>query len=74
MNECVIRRTSQVFAKVAAALREDGITRDAVAAELNIPVQEIEQLVFGLLLTGVTDIGGSRKATGRSKPKLYAVK
>jgi Zn-dependent peptidase ImmA (M78 family) len=68
------RETSQVFAKVAAALREDGITKDAVAAELNIHVQEIEQLVFGLLLTGVTDIGSGRKASGRSKPKLYAVK
>lgn len=48
------RETSQVLAKVTAALREDGISKDDIATALNIPVQEIEQLVFGLLVTGIT--------------------
>jgi Zn-dependent peptidase ImmA (M78 family)/DNA-binding XRE family transcriptional regulator len=70
------RETSQVFAKVAAALREEGISKNAVAADLDIPVQEIEQLVFGLLVTGVTsnDGGGGKKSSGRARAKLYVVK
>lgn len=68
------RENSQVFAKVSAALREDGISKDAVAAELNIPVQEIEQLVFGLIVTSITGSAGGRKSVGRLKPKLYIVK
>jgi Zn-dependent peptidase ImmA (M78 family)/DNA-binding XRE family transcriptional regulator len=66
------RETSQAFAKVSAALREDGISKEVIAAELNIPVQEIEQLVFGLLVTSVSGAGG--KTAPRPKPKLFVVK
>jgi Zn-dependent peptidase ImmA (M78 family)/DNA-binding XRE family transcriptional regulator len=68
------RETSQVFAKVSAALREDGISKDEVAAELCIPVREIEQLVFGLLITGVAGAGRSGKGGARAQPKLRVVK
>jgi Zn-dependent peptidase ImmA (M78 family)/DNA-binding XRE family transcriptional regulator len=68
------RETSQVFAKVAAALREDGISKGTIAAELDIPVQEIEQLVFGLLVTGVAATADGGKSSGRTRPKLYVVK
>jgi hypothetical protein len=67
------RESSQVFSKVSAALREDGISKGAIAAELDIPVQEIEQLVFGLLVTGVAGTAAGGKSTGRARPKLYFV-
>jgi hypothetical protein len=65
------RESPQVFTKVAAALRADGITKEAVADGLNIPVQEIEQLVFGLLVTGVTGGPGVRKATGQGGDRSF---
>jgi Zn-dependent peptidase ImmA (M78 family)/DNA-binding XRE family transcriptional regulator len=69
------RETSQVFAKVSMALREDGISKDVVANELGIPVREIERLVFGLLVTGVASV---RSRTGNPaahrRPKLRVVK
>lgn len=40
--------TSQVLAKVFDALREDGISRRAVAAELGITPDDLNQAVFGL--------------------------
>lgn len=68
------RETSQVLAKVSAALREDGISLDDVADELNIPAEEIRQLVFGLLVTGETPDGPAAKRVSRSSPKLRLVK
>jgi len=68
------RETSQVFAKVSVALREDGVGKENIADELNIPVQEIEQLVFGLLTTGLTTDQRHVRANRRVKPKLYVVK
>jgi Zn-dependent peptidase ImmA (M78 family)/DNA-binding XRE family transcriptional regulator len=68
------RETSQVFAKVAAALREDGVSKLDVASDLNIPVQELEQLIFGLVLTSLTSHEMPRGNGKRSKPRLYAVK
>lgn len=51
-NEAM-RETSQVLAKVFAALREDGTTKADIAAALRVHVGEIDQLVFGLALTSV---------------------
>lgn len=67
------RETSQVFAKVSAALREDGVSKHSIAAELSIPEQEIDQLVFGLL---VSSVSGTGRAVGapRKRPNLYVVK
>lgn len=67
------RETSQVFAKVIAALRKEGVTKSDVAAELHVPVAEIEQLVFGLLVTGVAG-GAAITRVSRRKPSLYRVK
>lgn len=48
------RETSQVLAKVFAALREDGTTKADIAAALSVHVEEIDQLVFGLAMTAVS--------------------
>lgn len=60
------RETSQVLQKVFAALREEGILKAHIARELCIPTDELDQLVFGLALTGLS--GSSRAGTaGRAK-------
>lgn len=51
-DECE-RETSQVLPKVFAALRQDGVTKNAVARELTIPLAELNKLIFGLVLTPV---------------------
>lgn len=47
------RETSQVLQKVFAALREDGVSKADVAAALHLYQQDIDELVFGLVLTAV---------------------
>lgn len=53
------RESSQVLAKMLTALREDGISRAKLAAELSIHPEDLGQLVFGLVLTGVKGGAGS---------------
>ena len=60
------RETSQVWSKVFAALREDGVTKADVAADLRLPVREIDALVFGLVKMGSIEGGRTgRGGTGR---------
>jgi Zn-dependent peptidase ImmA (M78 family)/DNA-binding XRE family transcriptional regulator len=71
------RETSQIFAKVSRALREDGISKEAIATDLSIPAREIEQLVFGLLVTGLTSVPGAavKVEPGPRHPKtLHLIK
>jgi Zn-dependent peptidase ImmA (M78 family)/DNA-binding XRE family transcriptional regulator len=58
------RETSQVLPKVFSALYADGFTRSRIAKELSIPQSELDELMFGLAIVGVT---GGRK--GSSSPK-----
>ena len=51
------RETSQVLAKVFNALREEGVSKADVARELRLPVDELNKLIFGLVLSA---IDGSR--------------
>jgi len=68
------REISQVFAKVAASLREEGISKDQIAENLSVHVQDIEQLVFGLQLTGVSSEWSRNRGTQKPRPKLHVVK
>lgn len=56
------RETSQVLAKVFAALRDESVAKRDIAAQLNITPEEIEQLVFGLAVTGLTGAPRPRSA------------
>ena len=56
--------TSQALAKVFEALREDGIAKQQVAEELNITVEELDRMVFGLVMTSVQ---GRAETTPRSE-------
>src|SRR5205823_228681 len=48
------RETSQVLAKVLAALHHhDGISRNQLARMLTLYQSELDQLLFGLVMTGV---------------------
>jgi Zn-dependent peptidase ImmA (M78 family)/transcriptional regulator with XRE-family HTH domain len=58
------RENSQVLSKVFGALRDEGIPRGSIARELQIPPDDFESLVFGLVISAIP--GGRR---GNSRPK-----
>jgi Zn-dependent peptidase ImmA (M78 family) len=64
------RETSQVLAKIFATLRDDGIGKSSIASQLNLVTNEVDQLVFGLTLTGIE--GRSGQSTP-SKANLRSV-
>jgi hypothetical protein len=59
------RETSQVLAKVFAALREDGTTKADIASALSVHVEEIDELVFGLALTAMSSASPKLPPTPR---------
>lgn len=61
------RETSQVLTKVFSALRNEGVTRSAVAEELSIYQADLDAITFGLVMTGL-DGGGSGSRDGGKKP------
>lgn len=65
------RETSQILAKVFAALRSDGIGKAELAEALQIDPREIEGLVFGLTLVGIG--GGGPKSTS-NRANLRVIK
>jgi Zn-dependent peptidase ImmA (M78 family)/DNA-binding XRE family transcriptional regulator len=66
------RETSLTLPKMMGSLYEDGITRSQIARELAVPVTELEQLLFGLTMTGIK--GGEKPTASKSKPALTRVK
>ena len=67
------RETSQLLPKIFSALYTEGTTRAHVARTLFIPQSELEQLMFGLTMTGVN---GGRAVPGNrthSNPGLRLV-
>jgi Zn-dependent peptidase ImmA (M78 family)/transcriptional regulator with XRE-family HTH domain len=67
----IARETSQVLDKVFRALRTEGTTPAAIASDLHIHPADLNDLVFGLVVTAV-DGNGSARLTPR--PKLSVVK
>lgn len=66
------RETSQLLPKVFAALREESVSKGDIASELNVPSDELEQLMFGLTLTGLSTNGGN-SISSRKPPQLRVV-
>lgn len=60
------RETSQVYAKVFSALREEGVSKRDIAQDLAVLPDDVEQLVFGLVITGIS---GSEKPPTSSRTK-----
>jgi Zn-dependent peptidase ImmA (M78 family)/DNA-binding XRE family transcriptional regulator len=67
------RETSQALAKVFAALHEDGMNRTQVAKTLSIFMSELDQLLFGLVMTSIEG-GRSGEPERRSRANLTVVK
>jgi Zn-dependent peptidase ImmA (M78 family) len=69
------RETSQVLNKVFAALRDDGVSRSEIAGELHIKPDELESLIFGLVIASVPGgRGGGRLRQLSSRATLRIVK
>jgi hypothetical protein len=66
------RETSQVLAKVFSALHEEGLARNRVARELQILTSELDQLLMGLVLTGIA--GGRGPEVAQNKQKRAALR
>jgi Zn-dependent peptidase ImmA (M78 family)/DNA-binding XRE family transcriptional regulator len=64
------REMSLVFPQLFKSLRHDGVTKADIANELLFPVEEIDKLVFGLILIALE--GGSGNG-GKSTAKLKLV-
>lgn len=58
------RETSQLLDKVFRLLRNKGISRADIAAELHVGADDINDFIFGLAMTA---IGGSKSGTLRSR-------
>lgn len=73
--EGIATEKSQVLEKVFKSLWQENISRNKVAQELSLPVDEIDQLTFNLAFIGTTIRGTSqRKNTDKSPPNLQLVK
>jgi len=74
--DSIERETSQVLSKIFLALREDGIKKNDIAKELNIPTRELEQLVFSLAFIGTTISLNEKKTVSSkgNKPILKLIK
>lgn len=71
-NSIPQRETSQVLAKVFDDLRGEGRTKADVATELLIPVEELNKIMFGLVMTPVSGEGEGGDAV-RERPDLRLV-
>ena len=58
------RESSVVLKAIFASLYDDGINRGRIAEELTIPTEELEQLLFGLTMTGIN--GGGHGPKGKA--------
>jgi Zn-dependent peptidase ImmA (M78 family)/DNA-binding XRE family transcriptional regulator len=66
------REISQVLQKVFTVLREEGMTKHDVAATLNVHAEDIDDLVFGLALTGL-DGPGRKSGSRQRRPELTVI-
>jgi Zn-dependent peptidase ImmA (M78 family)/DNA-binding XRE family transcriptional regulator len=65
------RESSQILGKVFAALREEGTVKTDIARDLRVHVDELDQLVFGLAITGLA--GGGQASGTQHRPALRLV-
>lgn len=66
------RETSQILHKVFKALREDRVSKIDIADQLCVEAEELDQLVFGLALTGLNGGGAGGNSRGQA-PHLRIV-
>lgn len=66
------RETSLILPRILAALYEESVSRAQIAHELSLPTSELEQLLFGLAMTGIE--GGRQQAARQPPAGLKRVK
>jgi len=71
--EGIERETSQLLSKVFDTLRAEGVSKRHIAHELSIAVDDIDALVFGLVIGAVPGRGESSASTSPTKPQLRLV-
>lgn len=65
--------TSQIWQKVFAELRRDGVGIEVLSAQLNVPVHELVKLVFGLVTVGLPSLisgGGNQPSSRRARLRV----
>lgn len=65
--------TSQVLQKVFSALRKEGISKTEVAKALDLYVEDIEALVFGLTMLPISGSAGARNSASDARSDLRLV-
>jgi Zn-dependent peptidase ImmA (M78 family) len=68
------RESSQVLAKVFAALREEGLSKHEIARQLCVHPSELDQLAFGLMVMGMTETAAGAVAGAKRQVALRLVK
>lgn len=72
-REPLRRETSQILEKVFRALREERVSKASVAQTLNIPLRDLNDSVFGLVMTQVTTDNPEPAPAGHRRPELRVV-
>lgn len=72
--ETISHETSQVLQKVFTTLRNEGTGKNDIAAEIHVNTEEVDQLVFGLILNGVKRSNAIGTKITPSKGRLRLVK
>lgn len=67
------RESSQILKKVFAAMRDESVSKNDIAGDLCVPAEELEQLVFGLTLTGLSGSGDGGTLGRKENPQLRIV-
>ncbi len=66
------REKSQIWEKIFSKLRNEKITKEAIAKKICVNVEEIEKLIFGLVLMDISNTGklSSKRLVSSAKLKL----
>jgi len=67
------QESSQVLGKVFRALRDENVSKASIAQKLQIPVKDLNDLVFGLVLTPLEGLNRPDAAPDCERPKLRVV-
>lgn len=64
---------SQILEKVFRALRDENVSKASIAQTLQIPLRDLNDSVFGLVLTPIAGSGNPEPTPGRGRPALQMV-
>lgn len=68
------RETSQVLGKMLSLLYEEKLTRGDIARLLHLHIEELEKLLFGLVISATPGVGRTQQNRAQEKTKLRLVR